>query len=1222
MINQPEELINQPIEVQLAVANHPQTPRQVLEILLNSLNTQVVEAASMHVNFAGEISEGWLEMAEAAMKNTHLGQNDRLVAELMRFAPVPEVLIGEWMSGHRLIQGTHNPHMPQRYRVKLLERLALSPIIQERLTAAASADTPRPSLEQLVGDLELPIRIAAQFNLNYPTEMIEMIEHQHEIAEDWNTDPEELAVLADSSWSWIRQAVARNPHTPPEILAKLAQSTEDKIQLAVARNLASPAEVLDLLVSHYYREITEAIAKHPNASDQALIQLLPRHEYCITKRASLPISILAQLTSQNRNYHHRIIQYPHHLGSVLPQLTDCPRKWQDDLAKHSNILVSTLEELAEYSCPWVRLAIFNNPKTPEVLRKQILEYFLNFRLNQYKITDNIDVFDCEVAVEETWKYLAESEYTPAFVLEQLANRLSFAAIKFRNNHLTALALIGNPNTPKEVRDQLQQELIALPKLHGYNPDREIYLALVFNSAIPEDERNEYLQQIILYHHHNQARQNLARHPKTPPDILAQLASTDVMSQVAENPNTPAETLRQLAKQKDNYILQRIAKNLATPPDVLVEIFNQPNIELGNYKFRTYADWSCFAIEYPHMPKLELYRFLLDKEIAEENAKFDEFMAINHFNIASLRAYVFSRGDTHSRLILSRMSDTPVHLLQQLASDSDEKVRAEVSENPNLPLSSLIQLTQDPSIRVRHKLVSYNQREHIPLEILELLKSDEAEEIRVLVAIHRNTTPEILRQLANDPSRNVKNKVASNANTPVEILERLWREEKIFAPNNHNTPAHVLIEVIASTYNSSDLCKIMESSLITFPQTPRTSFPQIPAETLEQLASHRDCVVRSCVAEHPNTPISVLERLADDDYRLTRWHVASNYNTPAHVLEQLLVKWESPDGKYDDELCNRLVQRTDAPTTIFEHFAVTESFNLRQAVARNPSTPLSVLEILTNREVLKNIATRGDWASDDYSISDDYFLQSLAYNPRLTTQMLARLAEDPSPDVRTNLLNNPHITPELLMKLAQDESPKVRQAMASKVNFPVRFLEVLAFDKKPEVRQKLASNPNSSLTILERLAQDNTPCVREAVANNNSTPVALLEQLAQDDNLDVLRAIAHNPHTPAQLRQSLNYRLRTNISPTLKGLNRLPNETDDLSLLLSEYVYSSTPFVRFVSLMHALTPIPSLHQGSQSLLWLERYAVANNPATPVELRQQLAQDSNRIVRAAAKFHLSN
>ncbi|MEH1859709.1 MAG: hypothetical protein V7L21_17290 [Nostoc sp.] len=41
------------------------------------------------------------------------------------------------------------------------------------------------------------------------------------------------------------------------------------------------------------------------------------------------------------------------------------------------------------------------------------------------------------------------------------------------------------------------------------------------------------------------------------------------------------------------------------------------------------------------------------------------------------------------------------------------------------------------------------------------------------------------------------------------------------------------------------------------------------------------------------------------------------------------------------------------------------------------------------------------------------------------------------------------------------------------------------------------------------------------------------------------------------------------------------------------------------------------QGAQSASWLERYAVADNSGTPSELSQQLAENSNRIVRAAAR-----
>ena len=172
-LDRPESLINQTLEFQLAVANYLQTPRQLLEILANNIPyPQVVEAAKLHVNLAGEIGENWREVAEDKIKNAPLEQNDRLVAELLKIAPVPEYLISEWIPGHRLIEGLENPYLPQSDKIKLLERLADSTIIEERLKAAAHQETPKETLEILAGDLELPIRIAVKYHQNSPADVI------------------------------------------------------------------------------------------------------------------------------------------------------------------------------------------------------------------------------------------------------------------------------------------------------------------------------------------------------------------------------------------------------------------------------------------------------------------------------------------------------------------------------------------------------------------------------------------------------------------------------------------------------------------------------------------------------------------------------------------------------------------------------------------------------------------------------------------------------------------------------------------------------------------------------------------------------------------------------------------------------------------------------------------------------------------------------------------
>ncbi|AFY57664.1 hypothetical protein Riv7116_5281 [Rivularia sp. PCC 7116] len=117
----PEELLTESEEMQIAVASFADTPRSLLEILLNSDYSAVVEAARLHVNFAGTL-EDYQETIAEVLRNLDLGQNDRLAVELMRFAPVAPCFLSEWVPQRRLIQGLQNEYMPLRYRLQLLER--------------------------------------------------------------------------------------------------------------------------------------------------------------------------------------------------------------------------------------------------------------------------------------------------------------------------------------------------------------------------------------------------------------------------------------------------------------------------------------------------------------------------------------------------------------------------------------------------------------------------------------------------------------------------------------------------------------------------------------------------------------------------------------------------------------------------------------------------------------------------------------------------------------------------------------------------------------------------------------------------------------------------------------------------------------------------------------------------------------------------------------------
>ncbi|PHM09222.1 hypothetical protein [Nostoc sp. 'Peltigera malacea cyanobiont' DB3992] len=203
-LSAPEELLQESVALQLAIASFHQTPRSLLEILVNSADAQVAEAASLHVSFAGEITDGWQQVVDEILQQRQLGQNDRLAVELLKIGTVPPCFFSEWVPAEPLIQGLRNPQMPLRYRLQLLQRLSQEPSLEPRLQVAESPETPSTVLEQLAGDLELPVRLAVKFNPSCPPPLIELVEGQYAVASDWNTDGEQLAMLGQSPWAWIR----------------------------------------------------------------------------------------------------------------------------------------------------------------------------------------------------------------------------------------------------------------------------------------------------------------------------------------------------------------------------------------------------------------------------------------------------------------------------------------------------------------------------------------------------------------------------------------------------------------------------------------------------------------------------------------------------------------------------------------------------------------------------------------------------------------------------------------------------------------------------------------------------------------------------------------------------------------------------------------------------------------------------------------------------------
>lgn len=1159
-VDNPEQLINQPISFQVSVANYLLTPRNLLEVLVNSSNSQVAEAARLHVNWGGEIVENWEEVADAVLRNAQLEQNDRLAVELLKFAPVPDYFLSEWVPANPLLEGLRNPYLPTRFRIKILERLAREPSLEPRLQMAELADAPLAILEQLAGDLELPIRRAVQYNPNCPTELILRVESQHNAAQDWNTDPQQLAILAESSWSWVRLAVAQNPHTPPEVLVKLAGDAYEKIQLAVTRNPGSPEGAIAMLANHSENSIREAVAKHPNASESTLLQLLPSYSNVIVNRNNLPISVLEQLAG-DRNLHYFLLKQPNLPGAILAQMLDSSSESnRAKIAEHPQVLASTLEQLARDADPKVRLAVAQNLNTPDALRSQLLQQLATESDERIRVA------------------VAANPSTPIPILEFVTS-----------------TIYGG-----DLWDRLHQYISYEPQMRGIRPLLNIgspsQLLFWLNQEDPglcEPILQQWEQILpILSGRKLQELQRVSA-------VMIGLSGPGVGTLRQRVDLLPLYGLLILLSWGDNArsrsILVALAGNTHTPPNALAKLPTDILEELALNKGKDGVREEAFKNS--NIDPLIVYRIELESQAAEEIAKANEFFASRLHSPYAI-AQVLRNGDLASRMKIARDRRTPVNILEQLAKDPDESVREYLAANPNLPLTSRLELTRDPSFKVRSALARKQSNRSTPIEILESLANDESEGVRALVADNPETPAEILVQLANDSNREIKNKVVANRNTPVEVLERLGLRERIFDKNNPNTPGSVLAEAATRVRSNSNPDPLVD--LLKYP----VKGSQMPASTLEELATHRNTSVRLQVAEHPNTPASALEKLASDRVWYIRTNVCKHPNTSAGVLEALLMR-EDPNGEDYHRICNSLASRKDPPPSILERLASDRYPQIRGLAALCSNTPLPILERLATNE------------------SNEDVLQSLIRNRNLTLQLLWQLAQNPNPKVRIYVIESSKITPEVWALLARDEDVAVRLELAERSHCPITILEVLASDENKDVRQKVAANRNTPAPVLEILATDVDAAVRTAVATNRNTPAPALEQLAHDRRVEVRLAVSQNPNKPASVGESLRELQppTRQVSPTLHGLSRIYNpNTDDLPSLLSEYVQSSRPFVRFVALMHPLTPAEALRQGSESISWLERYAVANNPATPPEIRQQLAEDSNRIVRATGKAYL--
>ncbi len=1171
-----EELLRESEQIQIAVATFPETPRSLLAVLVNSDYSAVVEAASLHVNFAGEIAGDYREIVAEVLRNRDLGQNDRLAVELIQFAPVAPGFLSEWVPARRLVEGLQNEYMPLRYRLQLLERLAVSEKLEARLVVAESSETPVSLLELLAGDLELAVRLTVESNDNCPSEVVELVKSQHDLAGNWDAEVEQLRELGNSRWSWIRLTVAQNPFAPEDVLMKLATDKLFRVRLGVGKNPNSTSRVLAVLAEESLRLMQVAVVEHPNIGEETLHQLFAGYKSEIEKRNDLPVSILERFYREEAwrkpwEYSpiwHLLLNQSNTPTWILAELANVDLeevradiiathsevdlktlnkkisyeiKYLENIAKHPQVSTEILERLVDYPNIKLKLAVARNEKIPNTLRMRLLEELLNNREQ-----DIIEV-------------IAKDFNTPVAILEQIADKLSPS--NQMSKTLTKFMRASSKNRFNE--NELENLLNKIRDfIATYQSPELILFWLQQDPGLSKPILEDWNQLLVsLNDSEIQALQELAK-------ILSGFGFVGGFSQ-KDRGWLGSELFKPDGTFTPNYILyglliyikpafvgdrqhRAIAASLIRNPNIplwlretLVNQFTEPPDSEGHYKYD--SDIRLALASNPQISEAERINYL--QEIISKNPDYARRIAKDAQTPANVLEQLLERGNCKEEI--ARNSATPEYLLRRIA--DEHKYWEVLARNPNTPVDLLFRF-----IREKLNKESYSNNVSMSFWVLEnrglsvlqryrLLLEKENVEFTVKahkLIVERTNNYDILERIVETGEQEAKVIIARKHETPITILERLVKDSdeiRKAVVRNPNCPSHCLMELAQNS--TQDIQYLIASRNYS---TPR--------DVLLKLLESKNTSIFAGMAGNIHTPSDILASLAENEQRDIRIKALSNANIPREVLSEALL-----DEANHKDITNILRRKADY------------------------------------RESISVVAL--EWLVENSSESS--FLRAIA--------------------------RNPNITPDILTNLSVNESSEVRETVASQQNCPSEVLETLAFDSAVEVKQKVATNQNTPNYILENFAQSEDSTIRTAVASNPNLSPTTLEQLANDEKVEVRREVACNPNTPEIIRQSLQYLISPpqtpDITPTLQSLSRIYNpDTDDLLILLAEYAQSNNGFVRFITLLHPVTPGETLIQAANSASWLERYAVAENESTSSEIRSRLARDGNRIVRAAANNNL--
>ncbi len=575
----------------------------------------------------------------------------------------------------------------------------------------------------------------------------------------------------DDDWQ-VRQLVARHIKTPMPVLARLAADYDRDVRQAVANNPSTSPSILELLLSDLHEAVHLAARVSPNAP-QGTVGLLNRLEQkdpTLLELESLPLwmaalaaahpnaganlletfaknevsSVRAAVAANSRTSQRllEVLALDADVDVVLALLirTNLPDAVLVQLAEHSDSRVlegvsahlglskSLLELLSKNSNWQVRRNVAAHPRCPNLMLELLAQ------------DTDVDVREATVrnpnANPLVALYALGVELRLPQVLKQLETQdlnLSASWLEFvarRGNDLAKRLVAGHINLGTEIMTWFLSQT-----------DFKIRLALVGNPSLPV----ALLEKLALDDDRD-VRQAVAYHPSTSETMLSALATdSDSAVRIAVAQRGVAHEI--LCWDDDDAVLDCVEAKYLTLRRKLETRTPLEPVELGALLSSQIPFVMQHLPKTVKLPNIEMY---LNHEVWQV------------------------------RLAAAQNIHCTVLQLEQLLSDPDRDVRAQIAKHNNVTPEMLTVLMQDTDILVRRTALSHPRLEPSLRGIAQRLILDESlrsSKLNRIFALSLSTRISELgkRKNANSLEWRERLAVANNPSTPQPILEQLSQD---------------------------------------------------------------------------------------------------------------------------------------------------------------------------------------------------------------------------------------------------------------------------------------------------------------------------------------------------------------------------------------------------------------------------------------------------------------